>query len=114
MDQADTVTGASDRPVVARHLKITGRVQGVWYRNWTVDTARSHGIAGWVRNRLDDSVEARVEGTPDAIADFLVLAHEGPPAAMVTEIAVQDVEPQGFTTFEKRPTCLARFSIPKS
>lgn len=94
----------SATPNVARHLKMTGRVQGVWYRNWTVDTARTLGLAGWVRNCVDGSVEAWVEGTPDAVADFLVLAHQGPPAASVTHISVQDGELQGFTSFEKRPT----------
>lgn len=95
---------ATATPKTARHLKISGRVQGVWYRNWAVATARTLGLAGWVRNCVDGSVEAWAEGTPDAVSDFLVLAHQGPPAAMVTQILVQDSEPQGFVTFEKRPT----------
>ncbi|WP_314714996.1 acylphosphatase, partial [Sphingobium yanoikuyae] len=45
-------------PPVARHLMILGRVQGVFYRNWTVDAARGLGLTGWVRNRMDGSVEA--------------------------------------------------------
>ena len=43
-------------------LSITGRVQGVWYRGWTVDQAKALGLAGWVRNFTDGSVEALVNG----------------------------------------------------
>lgn len=93
-----------ERPVIARHLDISGRVQGVWYRNWTVDTAHTLGLAGWVRNRTNGNVEAWVEGTQDAVTRFIAFAHEGPPAASVAQILVQEVEPQGFTCFEKRPT----------
>lgn len=93
-----------ERPVIARHLNISGHVQGVWYRNWTVDTARTLGLAGWVRNRANGDVEAWVEGTQESFTRFLAFAHEGPPAARVAQILVQEVEPQGFTRFEKRPT----------
>ena len=54
-------------PVVARHLTILGRVQGVFYRNWTVETARGLGLTGWVRNRMDGSVEALVQGEADMV-----------------------------------------------
>jgi acylphosphatase len=91
-------------PVIARHLEISGHVQGVWYRNWTVDTARALGLVGWVRNRANGNVEAWAEGTEEAVNRFLTLAHEGPPAARVAQISVQEGEPQGFTRFEKRPT----------
>lgn len=95
---------ATAPPRTARHLKISGRVQGVWYRNWTVETARTLGLVGWVCNCMDGCVEAWVEGPEDTVADFLVLAHQGPPAARVSHISVEDGELQGFTTFEKRPT----------
>lgn len=52
-------------PLVARHLMIHGRVQGVWYRAWAVETARQLGLAGWVRNRSNGCVEALVEGEAD-------------------------------------------------
>ena len=91
-------------PVVARRLMIFGRVQGVFYRNWTMQTARNLGLAGWVRNRLDGSVEALIEGSEDAVKRFIALAHEGPPAAQVARIEVTDQAVQDLTSFEKRPT----------
>lgn len=91
-------------PLAARHLMILGRVQGVFYRNWTVDTARDLGLAGWVRNRMDGSVEAWVEGAPEAIEHFIALAYQGPPAANVAHIEVRGVDPEGCGSFQKRPT----------
>lgn len=89
---------------VARHLIIIGRVQGVFYRNWAVETARRLGLVGWVRNRMDGNVEAVVEGDADAVQQFLALAHVGPPAAAVTRIEVSEAAPQSLASFEKRPT----------
>jgi acylphosphatase len=90
--------------VAARHLIITGRVQGVFYRNWTVDTARALGLVGWVRNRSDGDVEAWVEGPEEAVDRFQSLAHDGPPAARVDSITPKAVDPRGFALFGKRPT----------
>lgn len=91
-------------PVIARHLMIFGRVQGVFYRNWTMQTARELGLAGWVRNRLDGSVEAVVEGLGEAVERFIALAHQGPPAAQVARVEVIEVAMEGLASFEKRPT----------
>lgn len=91
--------------VIARHLSIVGRVQGVFYRNWTVETARQLGLAGWVRNRADGSVEAHVEGPEQDVEQFLANAHDGPPAARVTRIEVQPAAVEGFVLFQKRPSC---------
>ena len=91
-------------PVVARHLTIHGKVQGVWYRNWTVDAARTLGLNGWVRNRADGCVEALVEGAEEAVTRFTTLAHVGPPAARVARVDIQDVMVEGLSGFEKRAT----------
>ena len=91
-------------PPVARHLMILGRVQGVFYRNWTVETARSLNLAGWVRNRMDGSVEALVQGDADAVDRFVTLAQDGPPAAEVARIEATDVPVEALNGFEKRPT----------
>jgi acylphosphatase len=93
--------------IIARHLMITGRVQGVFYRNWAVEQARGLGLAGWVRNRADGSVEAIVEGAPDAVDRMIGLADEGPPAAKVARIDVMGIEPGGLDKFEKRSTLVA-------
>ncbi|MBT2243002.1 acylphosphatase [Sphingobium sp. BHU LFT2] len=91
-------------PVIARHLMILGRVQGVFYRNWTVETASGLGLAGWVRNRMDGSVEALVQGEADAVAHFITLAQNGPPAAKVARIDATDVPVEALNGFEKSPT----------
>lgn len=91
-------------PPVARRLDIIGRVQGVYYRNWTIDMARSLGLVGWVRNRLDGSVEALLQGEEAAVARMIVLAHEGPPAARVDGVDVIQAPVEDRAAFEKRPT----------
>lgn len=89
---------------IARRLLIQGRVQGVWFRDWSVKTARELGISGWVRNRRDGSVEAQVEGTEDKVERFIELAHQGPPAADVERINSVPSEPGDSGSFEKRPS----------
>lgn len=90
--------------VIARHLLISGRVQGVFYRNWTVDTAKELGLTGWVRNRMDGSVEAVVQGEADVVERLIALAHDGPSAARVAGVAVGDAAMAELTGFEKRAT----------
>lgn len=65
---------------------IHGRVQGVWFRGWTVEEARARGLKGWVRNRRDGTVEAIFDGADQAVAAMIEACREGPPAARVTEI----------------------------
>jgi len=89
---------------VARHLTIHGKVQGVFYRGWAVEVARRLGLAGWVRNRIDGSVEALVEGQDDAVERFIALAGQGPPAARVARIDVAEVAAGGHLKFEQHPT----------
>ena len=90
--------------IVAKHLTITGRVQGVFYRNWTVTTAQALGLTGWVRNRLNGDVEARVQGAPGDVARFVTLARSGPPAARVDEVREAPAEPGDHDGFAQRPT----------
>jgi len=80
--------------------RIQGRVQGVWYRGWTVDTAKSLGLDGWVRNRFDGSVEAVFAGDGEDVTAMLERCWSGPPAARVDNVEVtNEVEqpPPGFT-----------------
>ncbi|MCJ8157544.1 acylphosphatase [Sphingomonas sp. LaA6.9] len=93
-----------DQTSIARHLRITGRVQGVGYRDWAVGTARSLGLAGWVRNRTDGSVEALASGAPESVEAFIVACHDGPALARVTDIAVQDADAPVQQGFEFLPT----------
>jgi acylphosphatase len=85
-------------------LRITGRVQGVGYRFWATRTAQRLGLRGWVRNRLDGSVEALVTGTRDAVAAMLEACRDGPRGAQVTEVAVVPDEDDGSFGFRMLPT----------
>ncbi|MCH6588225.1 MAG: acylphosphatase [Proteobacteria bacterium] len=58
---------------------ISGRVQGVWFRGWTVDEATARGLSGWVRNRRDGTVEAVFEGAPEAVDAMVEACRTGPP-----------------------------------
>lgn len=89
-------------------LSISGRVQGVWYRGWMVDRARSLGICGWVRNRADGSVEALVAGPEAAVEALIAAARRGPAAARVDRVAIApEPEPADHdlpAEFHQRPT----------
>ncbi|WP_187336126.1 acylphosphatase [Novosphingopyxis iocasae] len=86
----------------ACRLTVHGRVQGVWYRNWTVQAARDLALTGWVRNRKDGTVEIHAEGDADAIDRLIELAAAGPPAANVERIECDAADCQSFDVFEKR------------
>lgn len=87
---------------MATRLILHGRVQGVFYRDWTVRTARGLGLAGWVRNLPDGTVEAHLEGEADALEAMITRMHEGPPRARVDRIERSDAAPQGLARFERR------------
>jgi len=84
-----------------RTLRIHGRVQGVWYRAWASETARGLGLAGWVRNRRDGTVELAAWGQEVALDALYRACLDGPPAAQVDRIEVAAAEgepPQDFRT----------------
>jgi acylphosphatase len=89
------------------HLRIAGRVQGVGYRDALRREALANGVAGWVRNRRDGTVEALLQGTPAAIETVIAWARHGPPAAHVNGIDVgaapADLE-RLYNGFEFLPT----------
>lgn len=86
------------------HVRISGRVQGVWYRGWTVEQAQRLGLTGWVRNRADGSVEAVFQGTDAGVETMVKMCREGPSAARVGGITVEPTAPQDFMGFTQRPT----------
>ncbi len=88
----------------ATRLIVHGRVQGVGYRDWVVDQARALGLAGWVRNRSDGSVEILAAGEPELVGRLSEICRSGPPAARVTEITVQAVGEEPTSVFTRRPT----------
>ena len=88
----------------ARRLRIRGRVQGVGYRAWALQTATRLGLRGWVRNRADGTVEALVIGADDALAVMIESCYEGPFAARVRDIVVNEAEDDGSDGFRPLPT----------
>ena len=87
-----------------RRLIVHGRVQGVWFRGWTVDQAKALGLDGWVRNRSDGTVEILVSGPDGAVDAFIALCHEGPSAARVQQVEVTDADEMPAPGFAQRPT----------
>lgn len=73
-------------------VRIEGRVQGVWYRGWTVQRAGELGLQGWVRNRSDGSVEAMFAGPSVAVETMLQQCWQGPPGAWVTDVRAEPAE----------------------
>jgi acylphosphatase len=89
-------------PRIGRHVRVTGRVQGVFFRAWTAEQARELGIAGWVRNCPDGSVEAHLTGDELAVTRMIERLREGPPHAIVERLDVDDVPPEHGERFEIR------------
>jgi acylphosphatase len=87
---------------VARRVRVHGRVQGVFFRDSTRAEARARGVAGWVRNRSDGTVEAWFEGEPDAVEALVAWCGTGPPRASVERVDVEEAEPEGLDGFEVR------------
>lgn len=83
---------------------IKGRVQGVFYRDWTVQNATELGLSGWVRNRRDGSVEALFSGPSDKVQEMQQRCRRGPPAAVVTGLEVVHSNGNPGSGFERRPT----------
>jgi len=86
------------------HLLIHGRVQGVYFRAWTAEQARSRGLSGWVRNRRDGSVEAVFQGTPENVAEMIDLCRDGPPDARVETVEIIQEGGAAPAGFEVRST----------
>lgn len=87
---------------VARRVVVSGHVQGVFFRDRTRREAHRLGVAGWVRNCRDGTVEAWLEGPPDAVAQLVRWCREGPRHATVHDVRVQDAEPEGHARFSIR------------
>ncbi len=91
------------------HIRIQGRVQGVFYRQWTMSEARARGLSGWVRNRVDGSVEAVFKGETDVINDMVRACKRGSPRAFVTKVEYQpapdaEMEPVVDGVFDQKRT----------
>jgi acylphosphatase len=92
--------GAED--VCARRVVIHGRVQGVFFRDTTQRQAAARGVAGWVRNQADGTVEAFFEGDSTAVEALIAFCHQGPRGAQVDRVEVSEEELEDRRGFEIR------------
>lgn len=85
-----------------RHIIVSGRVQGVFFRDSVRERAQAEGVAGWVANRHDGTVEAVFEGDDDAVEALVGFCREGPSRADVDDVSVSEEEPEGLDGFSVR------------
>jgi acylphosphatase len=88
--------------VVRRRVVVTGRVQGVFFRDTTRRTAEATGVAGWVSNRDDGAVEAVFEGEPAAVERLVEFMRRGPDGAEVESVEDAEERPEGLSGFQVR------------
>jgi len=84
------------------HVFVSGRVQGVFFRNTTQEEARKRGVDGWVRNLDDGRVEAVFEGPEEGVEEMVEFCHEGPERARVEGVDAEYGEPEGIEGFSVR------------
>ena len=84
---------------IARRVVVSGRVQGVFFRDSCRQEAARVGVAGWVRNTPEGDVEAWFEGEPEAVERLVTWCREGPSSADVDDVAVSNADPAGETGF---------------
>ena len=85
--------------MIRRRVVVSGLVQGVFFRDTCRRVAAVHGIAGWVRNRPDGTVEAVFEGTPDSVEALVAWSRRGPSDAEVAGVEAYDETPEGLSGF---------------
>ena len=88
--------------MIRRRLIVHGYVQGVGFRWSIARAAESRGVAGWATNRADGTVEAVLEGEPDAVESIVAAAREGPRGARVDRVDVSEEQPEGLRGFSTR------------
>jgi len=97
----DTAARSPDPVRVRAHVRVTGRVQGVYFRASTQAEARALGLTGWVRNTAE-GVEAVFEGPRTSVERAIAWCHEGPPRAAVDTVDVTWEDPEGLSGFSVR------------
>ena len=78
-------------------LRIIGRVQGVGFRAFVADEAQTRGLAGWVRNRADGSVDALIAGDSETVDEMVAACRRGPYGARVEDLAIEDADESDLT-----------------
>jgi acylphosphatase len=87
---------------LARQLIVSGRVQGVFFRDNVRREAQRRGVSGWAANRLDGTVEVVLEGRAPAVGEVIAYCSRGPRGAQVIDVTISDRTPEGLIGFEVR------------
>jgi acylphosphatase len=95
---------SGDADITTLRLRIEGSVQAVGFRYFAMYEARRLGIAGWIRNRSDGTVEALASGRTKAVEEFVAVCMRGPPGAQVTNLDMHQADPPDQPGFHRRPT----------
>jgi acylphosphatase len=96
------IPGDKHEDVIRKRVVVSGRVQGVWFRESCREEAQERDVSGWVRNNPDGSVEAVFEGSDTGVAAMINWMKHGPSRAYVTDVRVTDEPPDGVTGFVVR------------
>ena len=94
----------SEQAFKSIYVTVTGKVQGVGYRAWCAGHAERLGLHGWIRNRLDGSVEAIYHGRCERVDEMVRLSGQGPRWANVTDILATPCDPPEVAGFLRRPS----------
>jgi len=97
--------------MIAVRAEVRGRVQGVFFRDTTVEVAHRLGVLGWVRNAEDGTVLVHAEGPEEAVDGLVEFLRQGPPAAAVEDVAVEDVKVEGHEQFAVRGVSAGVFVV---
>lgn len=89
---------------IARRIRVKGKVQGVFFRAWTIEQANELGLDGWVRNRHDGSVEAVAVGPAGKVEELIARCHRGSPPSRVDAVIVEDTPGIVAAGFTQKPT----------
>jgi acylphosphatase len=87
---------------IARHIVVSGQVQGVFFRDSLRQRAEAAGVTGWVRNRSDGRVEAVIQGAAHAVEQVIEFSRHGPDQARVQRVEVREAAPESRGGFEVR------------
>lgn len=85
-----------------KRVIVSGRVQGVFFRDTARQRAESAGVSGWIRNTPEGAVEAVFEGEPEAVDELVDFCRRGPSRAEVASVDVEEEQPEGLSRFEVR------------
>ena len=91
---------AAEENTERAHVLVSGRVQGVFFRDSTRQEAERLGLSGWVSNTEDGRVEAVFEGEPEAVRQMIEWCESGPSSADVDDVSVEQETPEGISGFE--------------